>query len=60
MIIEIIRGSLTDLSMLDTAERIAAAGALLVNLSGLTAVRWLESRATRPQPEAVPKLKDAA
>jgi hypothetical protein len=60
MIIEIIRGSLAGLSMLDTPERIAAAGALLVNLSGLAAVRRFDSRWTRPQPETMPKLKDAA
>ncbi len=60
MIVEIIRSSLAGLSMLDAAERIAAAGALLVNLSGLAAVRWLESRCTRPQREVLPKLKEAA
>ncbi len=60
MMIEIICDPLASLSMLGTPERIAAAGALLVNLSGLAAVRRLRSRRTARQPETMPDLKDAA
>ena len=50
MIIEIIRGLLANLSMLDTPERIAAIGALFVNLSALAAIGWIEGRRTQAAP----------